>query len=109
MSLYLTRAQYSSSAFKGMVTHPSDRGAVARSLFDSIGIKMHAIYFSVTSGEIVTIIEGAADQMAMVEMVIMSSGAFSAVNSLELVTTDKMHTAMLMAAEAAAKYQPPNT
>ena len=65
MSIYLTRAQYSSSAFKGMVTSPSDRGAAARALFESIGIKTHTMHFSVTSGEIVTIIEG-SDAVAAV-------------------------------------------
>jgi len=108
MSLYLTRAQYSNSAFKGMVTAPSDRGAAARSLFDAIGIKTHSIYFSVTSGEIVTIIEGTADQMAEVEMIIMSSGAFLGVNSLELVTIEQMNAAMSKAGMTVAKYQAPN-
>lgn len=108
MSLYLTRAQYSNSAFKGMVTAPSDRGAAARLLFDAIGIKTHSIYFSVTSGEIVTIIEGTADQMAEVEMIIMSSGAFSGVNSLELVTIEQMNAAMSKAGMTVAKYQAPN-
>lgn len=84
------------------------RGAAARSLFDAIGIKTHTIYFSVTSGEIVTIIEGTADQMAAVEMVVMSSGAFSGVNSLELVTIEQMNAAMSKAGQAVAKYQAPN-
>ncbi len=108
MSTYLTRAQYSSSAFKGMVTSPSDRGAAARALFESIGIKTHTMHFSVTSGEIVTIIEGTADQMATVEMVIMSSGAFVGVSSLELVSMDQMTAAMATAAQMVAKYQAPN-
>ncbi|MFT5933232.1 MAG: hypothetical protein ACI9M6_000272 [Hydrogenophaga sp.] len=107
MSLYLTRAQYSTMAFKGMVTTPSDRGAAARALFDAIGIKTHSIYFSVTSGEVVTIIEGTADQMAEVEMVVMSSGAFSGINSLELVTMEQMNAAMSKAGQTVAKYLAP--
>lgn len=108
MSLYLTRAQYSSSAFKGMVTSPSDRGAAARSLFESMGIKAHTMHYSVSSGEIVTIIEGGAEQMAAVEMVIMSSGAFMGVSSLELVSIDQMNAAMTTASQMVAKYQAPN-
>lgn len=108
MSLYLTRAQYSTSAFKGMVTAPSDRGAAVRSLFDALGIKTHSIYYSVTSAEIVTIIEGTADQMAAVEMIVMSSGACSAVNSLELVTIEQMNAAMSKAVQTVAEYQAPN-
>lgn len=107
MSLYLARAQYSSMAFKGMVTTPSDRGAAARALFDAIGIKTHSMYFSVTSAEIVAIVEGTADQIAEVEMVIMSSGAFSGINSLELVTMEQMNAAMSKAGQTVAKYLPP--
>lgn len=107
MSLYLTRAQYSTMAFKGMVTTPSDRGAAARALFDAIGIKTHSIHFSVTSAEIVTIIEGSADQMVEVEMVVMSSGAFSGINSLELVTMEQMNAAMGKAGQTVAKYLAP--
>jgi len=53
MSLYLTRAQYSGAAFKGMVASPSDRGAAARVLFNAVGISPLSIYYSVSTGEIV--------------------------------------------------------
>lgn len=108
MSLYLTRAHYSASAFKGMLTTPSDRGAAARALFDAMGIKTHSIHFSVSSAEIVVMVEGTADQMASVEMVVMGSGAFDGIHSLELVTVDQMNAAMSKASQIAAKYQAPN-
>ena len=56
MCLYLTRAQYSGAAFKGMVASPSDRAAAARVLFDAIGIRTHSIHYSVSTGEIVCIL-----------------------------------------------------
>jgi hypothetical protein len=66
MSLYFTRAQYSAAAFKGMLTSPSDRGAAAKVLFDAVGIKTHSIHFSVSSGEIVCMVECTPEQMAIV-------------------------------------------
>lgn len=54
-----------------------------------------------------TIIEGTADQMAEVEMVVMSSGAFSGINSIELVTMEQMNAAMSKAGQTVAKYLAP--
>lgn len=108
MSIYLTRAQYSATAFKGMLSNPSDRGAAARTLFDAMGLKTHSIHFSVTTGEIVVMVEGTAEQLTAVEMVVMGSGAFSNISSIEVVTVEQMNASMSQASQIAAKYQPPN-
>lgn len=91
-----------------MVDSPSDRGAAARVLFDAIGIRTHSIHYSVSTGEIVCMLEGTAEQMATVEMVVMGSGGFSSVCSLELVSLEQMNSAMSKASEIASKYQAPN-
>ena len=52
MALYLARAKYSNSAFKGMVDNPQDREAAANKLFFALNVKMHNLYFSVSSMEI---------------------------------------------------------
>ena len=108
MSLYLTRAQYSGAAFKGMVASPSDRGAAARVLFDAIGISTHSIHYSVSTGEFVCMLEGTADQIAVVEMVTIGSGAFTSISSLELLSIEQMNAAMTTASGIASKYQAPN-
>jgi uncharacterized protein with GYD domain len=108
MSLYFTRAQYSAAAFKGMLTSPSDRGAAAKVLLDAVGVKTRSIHFSVTSGEIVCMMECTAEQMAIVEIVILGSGGFNNVSSLELLSVEEMNTAMSKAGQTAGTYQPPN-
>jgi uncharacterized protein with GYD domain len=108
MPLYFTRAQYSAAAFKGMLTSPSDRGAAAKVLFDAVGIKTHSIHFSVSSGEIVSMVECTPEQMAIVEIIILGSGGFNNVSSLELLSLDQMNTAMTTASGIAALYQAPN-
>jgi uncharacterized protein with GYD domain len=108
MAMYLTRARYSPAAFQGMVANPSDRGAAAKAMFEAAGIKLQSIYFSVSTGEVVCILEGTVQQMSVVEMVVMASGAFSYVDSDELVSMGDMHTAMRSAGPVAAKFRPAN-
>ena len=56
MSLYFFSAKYSNAAFKGMVDTPLKIvEAAANKLFNAMGVKMHNIYFSVSSAEIVGI------------------------------------------------------
>ncbi len=108
MSLYLTRAQYSGAAFKGMVASPSDRGAAARALFDAIGISPLSIHYSVGTGEIICMLEATAEQLTTSEMVIMGSGAFTNISSLQLISVEQMNAAMSNANGIASKYQAPN-
>ena len=60
MALYLARANYSNEAFKGMVNNRQDREAAANKLFSALNVKMHNLCFSVSSAEIVAIMEGSA-------------------------------------------------
>ena len=108
MSLYFTRGQYSTAAFKGMLSSPSDRGAAAKVLFDAVGVKIHSIHYSVTSCEIVCMVECTAEQMAILEIVILGSGGFNHISSLELLSLEEMNAAMSKAGQAAGTYQPPN-
>jgi uncharacterized protein with GYD domain len=108
MAHYLTRAKYSSEAFKGMIANPHDRGAVAKKLFESAGMALSSVHFSPSTGEIVCIADGDGVKAATVEMVVMGSGMFTAVESIELISTDAMLTAMKRAAEVAAGYRPTN-
>ena len=39
MALYLARAKYSNSAFKGMVDSPQDLEAAANKLFDTLDVE----------------------------------------------------------------------
>ena len=108
MLLYLTHAQYSAVGFKGMVTVPSDRGSAAKELFESLGIKTHSIHYVISSAEIVCMLDSTAEQMAVVEMVMMTSGAFTGIRSLELITIREMNFAMVLACSYAGDYSAPN-
>jgi uncharacterized protein with GYD domain len=106
MATYLTRAKYSCDAFKGMLGNPHDRGPVAKALFQSAGMSLTSVFYSPSTGEIVCVVEGDGVKAATVEMVVMGSGMFTAVESIELIGTDAMHDAMKRAAEVAGRYRP---
>lgn len=108
MALYLVRSRYTPTAFQGMLASPSDRGDAAKTLFKSLGLKTHEIYFSISSGSIVCLVEGSAEQVAEAQMITMSSGAFSEIHAEELISTKSMKTAMTNAGAKAAKYKAPN-
>jgi len=108
MALYLVRSGYTSTAFQGMLAAPSDRGEAAKVLFKSLGLKTHEIFFSISSGSIVCLVEGTAEQVTEAQMITMASGAFTEINVEELISTKAMKTAMTNAAAKAAKYKAPN-
>ena len=108
MSIYLTRAKYSSAAFAGMISNPHDRGTAARAMFKALGVKTHSIHFSSSTGDIICIVEGNAEQMAQIGAITMSSGAFQFISSEELITTAAMNIAMAKAGKAVGKYKAPN-
>ena len=108
MALYLARAKYSNSAFKGMVDNPQDREAAANKLFSALNVKMHNLYFSVSSAEIVAIMEGSAENMAAVEMVTSSTGTFSSFETIEIIDSKSMTSAMETANNVVSAYQAPN-
>ena len=70
--------------------------------------KMHNIYFSVSSAEIVGILEGNAENMAALEMVTMSTGTFTSIDAKEVIDSKSMTAAMETANKVVSAYQAPN-
>ena len=106
MSLYLTRARYTPEACRGMIANPSERASVAKGMFEAADMKLHHIWMS-GNEEVVCIVEGSAVAGTAVSMVVMASGAFSGVESLELITPEQQLESMKLAGKVAAKYRAP--
>ena len=106
MSLYLTRSKYSPEGFKDMIANPSDREAAGRAMFEAAGIKLHHMWYS-GNGEVICIVEGDAVAGSAAVMVIMATGRFTSVESIELITMGQMIEAMKGAGAVAAKFRPP--
>ena len=105
MSLYLTRSKYSPEGFKDMIANPSDREAVGRAILEAAGVKVHHMWYS--GDQTVSIVEGDAVAGSAAVMVIMATGRFTSVESIELITMGQMIEAMKGAGAVAAKFRPP--
>jgi uncharacterized protein with GYD domain len=106
MTMYLTRATYSPDAFKGMLAKPEDREPAAKAMFDAAGVKLNHMWYC-PNGEIVCIIEANGVAASAVSMVVLASGAFTKVESLELISMGQMKESMGKAGAVAAKYAAP--
>ena len=105
---FIWREQSSNLAFKGMVDNPQDREAAANKLFFALNVIMHNFYFSVSSAEIVAIMEGSAENIAAVEMVTSSTGTLSAFEAIEIIDFKLMTSTMVTANKVVSVYQAPN-
>ena len=101
-------AKQSNAAYKGLVDTPQDRAAAAHKLADALEMKMHQIYFSVSSAEIVFIVEAEADKVAALEMIGMSTSSFTSFEALEIIDSKSMTAAMEKANKVVSAYQAPN-
>ncbi|GAA4416566.1 GYD domain-containing protein [Quisquiliibacterium transsilvanicum] len=107
MALYLTRARYSPEGYRGMIAKPENREAIARTLFEASGMKLQHIWYSATTYEIIVIGEGEAVGGATAAMVVLASGGFTDVQSIELLSMQQQFEAMKAGAAVAAKFRPP--
>jgi len=94
MTTYLIIGEYSKTAFNSILTDstkPCDREAAAKALFESIHIKLLNIFYSISSGSIVCIVESTAKKIAEISMITMASGAFHKIHTEELITMTEMN------------------
>lgn len=70
------QARYTAKAIKAMVDTPQDREAAARPLIESVGGKLHHLFFSFGAEDIVALIEAPDDNA-------MAAGAMAVETPLE--------------------------
>jgi uncharacterized protein with GYD domain len=107
MALYLTRARYSQEAYKGMIAKPENREAMARMLFEASGMKLQHVWYSPNTYEIIVVGEGDSVSGTTAAMVVLASGGFTDVQSIELLSMQQQFDAMKAGAAVAAKFRPP--
>ena len=108
MPHYMFQGRYSTAAIKAMLDKPQDREAAGRALVESLGGKLHSMFFCFGSDDIVAIIEAPDDSAAAAcSMALGASGAFSGGATTKLLTTAEAMEAMKLAGSAAKGYRPP--
>ena len=107
MPFYLYQASYTPEAIKAMIEKPQDREAAAGKLIESLGGKLHHLFFAFGKSDIVTLIE-LPDDKAMVAgaMLVAGSGAISSGSTTKLVSAKDAMEAMSVAAKSSGAYKP---
>lgn len=101
MPLYLGRFKYSPEAIKAMIDNPQDRGAAAAQAAESLGCKLHGLWWTFGDYDGVYILE-APDNLTVVALA-MAVGASGEVSSetTVLIEMDEAQEAMRRAAAVA--------
>lgn len=107
MPYYLFQASYTPEALRALVANPQDREKAARPLIESVGGKLHHLFFSFGADDVVALIEAPDDQaMAAGALAVGASGAFSAGRTTKLMSAGEAMKAMGGAQKASASYTP---
>jgi uncharacterized protein with GYD domain len=106
MPLYLGRFKYSPDALKAMIENPQDRSAAANEAAESLGCKLHGLWWALGEHDGVFLLD-APDNVAVValSMAVGASGQISTENTA-LLDMDEAQEAMRRA--AAATFRPPS-
>lgn len=109
MPKYITFFNYSTDAVKGMIHHPSDRGAAAKALVESLGGTVESFYWmqGAHDGFLIAEIPDAVSAAALAAAV-GSTGAITNLQTHELYDHDQQAEIVDRAAKALAAYTPPN-
>ncbi|HVH01507.1 MAG TPA: GYD domain-containing protein [Amaricoccus sp.] len=108
MPFYLYQIAYSPEAIKAMVAKPSDRKAAAEKLVESIGGKLHHLFFAFGKYDVVCLIEAPDDAaMAAGALAVAATGTTSASHTTKLMTAEEAMGAMGKAGSALGVYKPP--
>lgn len=105
MPLYLGRFKYSAEAMKAMIENPQDRGAVAAHTAESLGCKLHGIWWAFGHHDGVFLLE-APDNVAVVALA-MAVGASGQISTEATVLLDMDEAQEAMRKAASAAFSPP--
>ena len=107
MPHYMFTGRYSTDAIKALVDSPQDREAAARTLIESVGGKLHSLFFCFGADDVIAIMEAPNDNAAAaVSLAVGASGAFSSGGTTKLMTSSEAMEAMGTAKTASASYTP---
>ena len=106
MPLYLGRFKYSAEAIKAMIENPQDRSAAAAQTAESLGCKLHGIWWALGERDGVFLME-APDNVTVValSMAVGASGQISTENTVLLEMSEAQEA---MRRAAAATFSPPS-
>jgi uncharacterized protein with GYD domain len=106
MPLYLVQAKYSAETFKRLIINPEDRRIVSKEKEGVHDGKFHGMWYGFGEFDVYAIIEASSNVAAAAFLARQrSSGAFTDVRTVPLMTVDEMLEALKKAADI--EYWPP--
>ena len=106
MPLYLTRATYSPETWAKLIARPEDRRAAARAEVESVGGKLHGVWYSLGSHDLYVLREVPDTvSMAAIAARVASLGAVQNLETIPLLSVEEMLDALATA--ATITYTPP--
>ena len=106
MPLYLGRFKYSPEAIRAMIENPQDRGAASREAAESLGCKLHGLWWTLGEHDGAFLLE-APDNIAVVALA-MAVGATGQLTSEATVLLDMDEAQEAMRRAAAAAFRAPS-
>lgn len=106
MPLYLGRFKYSAGAIKAMIEDPQDRGAAAAQTAESLGCKLHGIWWAFGDHDGVFLLE-APDNVTVLALA-MAVGASGQISTQTTVLIDMDEAQDAMRRAATANFRPPS-
>ena len=106
MPLYLGRFKYSAEAIKAMIGNPQDREAAAKETAESLGCKLHGLWWTLGDHDGVFLVE-APDDAAVVALS-MTVGASGQISTEATALLDMNQAQEAMRRASAATFRPPS-
>jgi uncharacterized protein with GYD domain len=106
MALYMTRFSYSPETWAAMIEHPEDRRAMAQTIIESVGGKLHGFWYAFGDHDGYNLWEAPSNvDMAAVLLTLASRGSLNSVETTVLLTVDETIDALKKA--SAVPYRSP--
>ena len=108
MSTYMVKANYTSSAMKGMIENPHNREEAIRALLEKMDITLDRIYFSAT-GDIFMVITGGDANVGAMTLVVGSTGSVENISVIEVFSAEEQMERAKLAGSATGAYKAANS
>ena len=106
MPFYMFQGRYSTDSLKSLIENPEDRAGPVGALMESVGGKLHDLFFCFGKEDVVAIIEAPDDETAAAcALVVGASGTMAGGGTTKLMTSTEAVAAMKKAGAAAAGFR----
>ena len=105
---FMIRARYSQESFKGLISEPGNRRVESEKIYAEVGARLVDFYFDLSASESIAIVDAELEQLRVLKIYGMASGAFLESVQSELITAEELENLSQAAGTVGSGYSPPN-